>query len=75
MNVAGANEIALYSGSGGGQFYVDNITVGDFVVGEAANSVITAQAGGVPEPATWAMMIIGFGLAGSMVRRRRAVTA
>ena len=27
--------------------------------------------GGVPEPATWAMMIIGFGGAGAMLRRRR----
>ena len=31
--------------------------------------------GAVPEPATWAMMIIGFGGAGSMIRRRRAVIA
>lgn len=30
---------------------------------------------GVPEPATWAMMILGFGAAGSMIRRRRAVFA
>lgn len=29
----------------------------------------------VPEPATWAMMIAGFGLVGSVVRRRRASTA
>ena len=29
----------------------------------------------VPEPATWAMMIIGFGAVGSMIRRRRAVVA
>ncbi len=28
---------------------------------------------GVPEPATWAMMIIGFGGVGSMIRRRRTV--
>ena len=28
-------------------------------------------AGAVPEPATWAMMIIGFGAAGSILRRRR----
>jgi len=28
----------------------------------------------VPEPATWAMMIMGFGTAGAMVRRRRAVS-
>jgi len=27
--------------------------------------------GGVPEPATWAMMIMGFGGVGSMIRRRR----
>jgi hypothetical protein len=27
----------------------------------------------VPEPATWAMMIIGFGAAGSIIRRRREV--
>jgi hypothetical protein len=25
----------------------------------------------VPEPATWAMMITGFGLAGAAMRRRR----
>ena len=29
----------------------------------------------VPEPATWAMLIIGFGFVGSAVRRRRATTA
>ena len=29
--------------------------------------------GGVPEPATWAMMILGFGAAGSMLRSRRRV--
>jgi hypothetical protein len=28
-----------------------------------------------PEPATWAMMIVGFGLAGGMMRHRRRLTA
>lgn len=31
--------------------------------------------GAVPEPATWAMMIAGFGLAGASLRRRRAILA
>jgi hypothetical protein len=30
---------------------------------------------GVPEPATWGLMIMGFGLAGATLRRRRAITA
>lgn len=29
----------------------------------------------VPEPATWAMLILSFGTAGSMIRRRRAIGA
>ena len=29
--------------------------------------------GGVPEPAAWAMMILGFGAAGSMIRLRKAI--
>jgi len=31
--------------------------------------------GAVPEPATWALMIGGFGMAGGMLRRRRAAAA
>lgn len=31
--------------------------------------------GDVPEPSTWALMIIGFGSAGAMLRRRRPITA
>jgi protoheme ferro-lyase len=30
---------------------------------------------GVPEPASWAMLIAGFGLTGAAMRRRRAVAA
>lgn len=43
----------------GGQAYYGDERLG--VVGVSA----------VPEPATWAMLIVGFGLAGSMVRARR----
>lgn len=31
--------------------------------------------GGIPEPATWAMMILGFGFVGLAARRRRAIAA
>ncbi len=31
-----------------------------------------AQTAAIPEPATWAMMIVGFGFAGSVLRHRRA---
>ncbi len=33
---------------------------------------INARGGGVPEPATWSLMIVGFGAAGALIRRRRA---
>jgi hypothetical protein len=47
----------------------------DYVEGNGSPSIlnVTAQ---VPEPATWALMISGFGMAGAMLRRRRiAITA
>ncbi len=34
-------------------------------------SVTPGEPGGIPEPATWAMMIMGFGLVGLAARRRR----
>jgi hypothetical protein len=51
-------------------FYWDTFT-GDNSGSVAAN-VLTAL---VPEPATWAMMIGGFGAAGAMLRRRRQALA
>ncbi|WP_296599180.1 PEPxxWA-CTERM sorting domain-containing protein [Phenylobacterium sp.] len=42
----------------------------------AAVSVrIDSVTGGVPEPQTWALMLLGFGGAGSVLRRRRAALA
>ncbi len=47
---------------GGGGYESDNHTVGYFI-----------RMGGIPEPATWGLMIAGFGLVGYAARRRRAV--
>ena len=61
-------------GTGGGaigganDFDLDAIGVRNFID-------TTPNVGAVPEPATWAMMIMGFGAAGSMIRRRKAVIA
>jgi len=49
----------------GGQAADDALGIDDFV--------FTPTLAGVPEPATWAMMICGFGLAGSALRQRRAL--
>ncbi len=48
----------------------------DIVNSTANGFVLSAQSGlfqnsAVPEPATWAMMILGFGIVGSTLRRRR----
>jgi hypothetical protein len=42
-------------------------TIGDFTF----TSLDIVRLGGVPEPATWSLMIAGFGLAGASLRARR----
>lgn len=39
------------------------------------NVGVDVTSGGVPEPASWALMIAGFGLAGAALRRRRSAVA
>jgi PEP-CTERM motif len=64
--------------SGGGYFYFDDeddgditqITEGDF----SAGTVRITQAG-VPEPATWALMLAGLGSLGAALRSRRGQPA
>ena len=65
---AGA-ETALLNGSAAGRSYLNIHTVA-FPGGEIRGFLAPA-----PEPATWTMMILGFGLAGATLRRRRAAFA
>lgn len=47
-------------------------SVGD---GFSVDNLTFSSSAAVPEPASWAMMIAGFGLVGTMVRRRRKLLA
>ena len=53
-------------------FFDDSTTASTSLVG-ALNS--QAVGGAIPEPATWAMLLTGFGLVGATMRRRAAATA
>jgi hypothetical protein len=58
------NYFAVFYGTGADD-------VGDYAVNYSYNLVLEpVAAGAVPEPATWAMMITGFGMAGAALRRR-----
>ncbi|OYU15511.1 MAG: hypothetical protein CFE37_05140 [Alphaproteobacteria bacterium PA4] len=56
-----------------GGYESDNHTVGRFL-SKGTGTLITGTAS-VPEPASWAMLIAGFGLVGTMMRRRARVVA
>lgn len=54
-------------------FYADRAQVGAQLQLEGIGLETLTPGGVVPEPATWAMMLAGFGAAGALLRRRRVV--
>ena len=59
LNVSGIRSVTF---SGGTQFGVDNFSYEG-----------SALAGVVPEPGVWALMILGFGIVGGAMRRRKSL--
>jgi hypothetical protein len=64
------DEVLFSQPASGHGFESDNHTVGTF----AFPLTGTYVSGAVPEPATWGMMLVGFGAMGATMRRRRAIT-
>jgi hypothetical protein len=69
FNGAAGGASFLIGGSQNGSSAYTNQLFG-YQNGPAAYLTLTSAAGGVPEPSLWATMILGFGLVGSMLRRR-----
>lgn len=55
--------------------HTNTINAGGFNDASKWTVAAAGDVGGVPEPATWALMISGFGMAGSALRRRAKVAA
>ena len=71
VNPYGANTVALNLAAGTYQLrFAEADNSGFFNLG-VDNVSINAVGGAVPEPATWAMMIAGFGIVGASMRRRK----
>ena len=68
--------IPAYAKPGGTLYQSGNFIYGEnFYADRAAAFSLNALAGGVPEPATWGLMLVGLGLAGGAMRRRAAVVS
>jgi hypothetical protein len=69
--VGGVNtlDFVVLNAGGPGAFRVDDL------VGTADLGVVPEPPGVVPEPGTWALLILGFGLVGGALRGRRAYFA
>lgn len=64
--------VAVKNFAQGGEVHLGTFLGGP---GDPGHGLVGALPGAVPEPATWAMMLTGFGLAGAALRRRRIAIA
>ena len=68
---SGTSNVSIFSGQ------LNNITVTGLSrgLGSYGGNLTFIPAAAVPEPGTWALMLIGFGAVGFSMRRRRRITA
>ena len=73
----------LFSVTGSGIFALNQFdsvgtSVGDLTFNQSSDVLFSGRIGavqaGVPEPGTWAMMLLGFGVVGGAMRYRRRKT-
>ena len=72
----GGNKVVFTAPTGhrlneGDDFFVNIVFTGPVSVDRFSFAGLWTDAGGVPEPATWAMMLVGFGMIGMTTRRHR----
>ena len=78
--IAGDRGFVTYSGffranfNGTFNMSFNGVGGGNVNIGPILDNVLVTQ-GAIPEPASWAMLIAGFGLVGAAQRRRRPATA
>ena len=70
-NAAGASASLYFQSTGSYRVSTTNPFATGFVT--ATSAAIPAFAAAAPEPTTWALMILGFGIIGFAMRRRRQV--
>lgn len=68
---SGSFQIERYYVAGNGDYVFTGLAYGNLI----SNSVTIAAVDAAPEPATWAMMIAGFGAVGGSLRRRSRMGA
>lgn len=66
-----SNGLQLYTGGEASPtFLAGTYQLSQFQTGQAGTLVISNVAGAVPEPSTWALLTLGFGLTGAAMRRK-----
>ena len=68
------NKISFAEVNFGGGYESDNHTVGHYTSMGQGTTVPLTLSSSAPEPQSWALMIIGVGAVGAVLRRRRAAT-